>query len=195
MRPSGKLLRCRLTGRIWKDVKTVTSLPPNHCRLGLPLFFSFTTLFYLEIAGRTTLFVDDTMTSARTTYTFNNSSQHLPSYPPRPDQSFDEYKAPYDEDIIDSYASAEVHLPLPNQVYSAYPSNSPYPSSSPYLSPSDKSRSVFGQKQSFQDTGTESSELELSTYEGGGGGGPVYPLPKNVDQESRGFWDTVSGHR
>jgi len=33
--------------------------------------------------------------------------------------------------------------------------------------------------------------LELSTYEGGGGGGPVYPLPKNLDQESRGFWDTI----
>ncbi|KAI5124455.1 hypothetical protein M0805_008339 [Coniferiporia weirii] len=96
------------------------------------------------------------MATQRNMYTANNSSNYLPAYPPRPDQSYEEYKAPVEDDIIDSYTTTAV--PLPKQSYHA---------SSPYSLPDGQAPLYppLGQKTSFQSSWAGHTDID----DGGGG--------------------------
>lgn len=131
---------------------------------------------------RSTLF--STMASQANVY--QNTSQYFSSYSPRPDSSNEDYKPHYEYDIIDSYATAEI--PLPRQPKQTYPSNPTFlkPDSQPRYPPQASKTSLHG-------AWTSTSDLESSTYDGGGGGGSTGRIMPVVDekQESRSFWKTV----
>ena len=114
-------------------------------------------------------------------YSNNNSSQYLPSYPPRPESSYEEHKHHYDEDIIDSYASSEVQLPT--KPYQSYPAKLSYDRQEGYPAHS-KNKSIFSGRTGLSDT-------ETVTFDGGGG---TYGPGANgkEPQETKTLWQTVS---
>jgi len=126
------------------------------------------------------------MSTTRAMYTDNGSSQYLPTaYPPRPEQSSEDFKPPYEDDIINSYAASEVPLPMQNH-YQYRSSNSPY------LSPVERpSYPALAQKPSYGSTRSGPSEVDSSVYDGGGEPDFSLPASKEKQQDTRGFWEKV----
>lgn len=138
----------------------------------------------LQLAGRT---VFTAMATFRSPYA-NSSSQHLPTYPPSTEQISDEdYKIPYDEDIIDTYARDDDFPPRHSQLQV-------HPAGTPYLSPHQRPPSwqppyPLPQKHSYSSERT-GTETEFATHEGSRE--ETFPLPLSKEKnESRGFWTTV----
>lgn len=105
-------------------------------------------------------------------YPYNN--QYHTTYPPHSDHgSDDEFKHPYDNGIIDSYATTQVSLPIHNV----------QPSGRPDFYP------PLGAKPSYSSTTTDVSEIQSPTHKGGGTfGGSTTVLEK---QEKQSFWQRV----
>ncbi|KAH8120555.1 hypothetical protein DFH11DRAFT_1757862 [Phellopilus nigrolimitatus] len=119
------------------------------------------------------------MASQRNIYTNNNSSNYLPSYPPRPDSSYEDHKPPAEDDIIDAYTTTSV--PLPKQSYLA---NSPYP-----VGRQPPTYPPLGQKKpSFQSEWGGRSEMD---DDGAGADGSDCHLTTAEKQEKRSLLDTI----
>ena len=122
-------------------------------------------------------------------YPYNNHAQYHSSYPPRSDQSSDEYKHPYDNEIIESYAIAEVPLPG-HQRIPTYPT-SVYPQAG-MMERQNPSDYYLGAKPSYSSANTDNSDVQSPTYKGGGGGGYGGSAAVLEKQEKRSFWQRVS---
>lgn len=121
------------------------------------------------------------MAAQRSIYAANNSSNHLPSYPQRPgSDSFEDYKPPAEDDIIDSYTTTAV--PLPKQSYPADPSYPSLQGRQPPLYP------PLGQKPSFQSSWENNSELHDGAV---GSDYHLNPQAEALKVEKRSFLDTV----
>ena len=129
------------------------------------------------------------MASQRNMYTANNSSTYLPSYNQssrRDSSSYEDYKPPAEDDIIDSYTTTSI--PLPKQTYPSNFSSSFQNDRSgqpPLYPPS-------GVKPSFQSSWTENSNA------GDGGGEAASDCHLNPSKEftlqggTKSLLDTVS---
>jgi hypothetical protein len=126
-------------------------------------------------------------------YPYNNNRSHYSSsYHPRSEHSSDdEYKHPYDNEIIESYATAEVSLP-------GHQPNLPYPpgvhsqanlmdtqTPATYYPPSAAKPSY-----SSATTYADNSDYQSPTSKDGGGGFGLSAVQEK--QENRSFWQTVS---
>lgn len=111
------------------------------------------------------------MAEQRDVYSYNHSATHLPAYPPQLDYEYQDYKAPVEDDIIDSYTTTAVPLPKPGASLYDVSSDGHGP---PLYPP-------MHQKTSFQ-----SSWAGHSEGDGGGGMGSDYHLaPKETVKEER----------
>lgn len=119
------------------------------------------------------------MAAPRNIYPANNSSNYLPNYPPRPNSdSFEDYKPPAEDDIIDSYTTTAV--PLPKQTSPGNPA---------YLPPHDRQAPLyppFTQKPSYQSSWDGQPETP-----GGGDALPSIPPKETLKVEKRSFLDTI----
>ena len=129
------------------------------------------------------------MSGSGALYSGSGTSPYLASYPPRQDNSFDDTKHPYDDDIIQSYASAQVRLP--QQQEPSY-----FPNRSPYMSPITEGRRqsqnlLFTQK---NDSRMSSIDVESTVYDGGtihGSSYNVKSVPEVTKPETTTLWERV----
>lgn len=131
------------------------------------------------------------MSGATAMYATDNSSQqshYLPSYPPRAGHSFEDNKQPYDEDIIDSYASTEIQFPpQARQSYYPYSPPSPYSTSTPGIRRQSQNP-LFNSK---HDVRTIASDMDSTIYDGGGGGSSYALKTVSEKPESSNLFDTL----
>lgn len=133
------------------------------------------------IAGRSARYHSLNMASSRAMYTYDNNSSYTHGYPPppsRPDLDYDDDKRPYEFDIIDSYSKPDV----------------PSTHGTHYIDATQAGLATYPpmtQKPSFQSSRTGPSDIESSTFDGGGMGSEHALNLATEKQERLSFWHSV----
>jgi len=118
--------------------------------------------------------------------THTHSTQHLSSYPPRPEQSYNDSKSPIEDDIIDSYSFSEAPSPMQTPYRNSQPL-SPYQDPDAYEWPA---RPAPGYQHTFAKSRTEFTDPESVVSDRDGTVDFALP-PSEEAVETRGFWDAI----